>query len=234
MMQPSTIAIDGPAASGKSTLARRLASTLNYLFVDTGLMYRAVTLAVLRRNIAVEDERAVTKLAREIELDIRQPSLENGRQSDVILDGEDVTWDVRIPEVDANVSMVSSYPGVRRAMTERQRNIGRRGNVVMVGRDIGTVVLPDADLKIYLDASVETRASRRYLERTERGEDVSEAEIIDSMRERDRLDTTRRLAPLRKAEDAVVIDSTNMNPDEVFHVALDLIHVYDRETGRKS
>lgn len=232
MMQPSMIAIDGPAASGKSTLARRLASTLDFLFVDTGLMYRAVTLAALRRRIPVEDERAVTRLAGEMEIDIRQPSEENGRQSDVLMDGKDVTWDVRIPEVDANVSMVSSYPGVRRAMTERQRNIGRRGNVVMVGRDIGTVVLPDADLKIYLDAAVETRAVRRYLECAERGEDVSEEEILESMRERDRLDSTRRLAPLTKAEDAVVIDSTNMNPDEVFHAALDLIHEYDREAGR--
>lgn len=223
MTLPSTIAIDGPAASGKSTLAQRLASKLEYLFVDTGVMYRAVTLAALRRDVPVEDEPAVDKLANDIDLDVRQPSKANGRQYDVLLDGEDVTWDIRIPEVDANVSRVSSYAGVRRAMTERQRKIGQRGNVVMVGRDIGTVVLPDADCKIYLDASVETRARRRYLECRQRGEDVSEEEILTSMKERDRLDSTRSLAPLRKAEDAVPIDSTDMNPDEVLRAALGLI-----------
>jgi cytidylate kinase len=223
MAQPSMIAIDGPAASGKSTLAQRLAVELGYLYFDTGVMYRAVTLAALRRDVPIGDEEAVSDLAREIRIDVRQPSKDDGRQYDVLLDDSDVTWAIRDPEVDSNVSQVSAYAGVRQAMTERQRKIGQRGDVVMVGRDIGTVVLPDADLKFYLDASVEARAVRRFKECLARGEDVTKQEILESMRQRDRIDSSRRLAPLRKAEDAVMIDSTYMDPDEVFRTALDHI-----------
>jgi cytidylate kinase len=234
MSRPSTIAIDGPAASGKSTLAQRLAATQNYLYFDTGVMYRAVTLAALRSKIAIDDERAVSALARRISIDVRQPSLEDGRQYDVLLDDEDVTWAIRDPAVDANVSQVSTYACVRRAMTDRQRKIGQRGEVVMVGRDIGTVVLPNADLKIYLDASVETRAERRYEECKARGENVTRQEVIEAMRERDRIDSSRRLAPLRKADDAVVIDSTSMNPDAVLQAALEYVEKDNDETDAKA
>jgi cytidylate kinase len=223
MVQPSTIAIDGPAASGKSTLAQRLAAELDYLYFDTGVMYRAVTLAALRRDVSIGDEPAVSALAEKISIDVRQPSKDDGRQYDVLLDEEDVTWAIRNPEVDANVSQVSAYAGVRRAMTDRQRKIGRRGDVVMVGRDIGTVVLPDADLKIYLDASVEARAERRYKECKARGDQVSQQEILESMQERDRIDSSRRLAPLRRADDAVMIDSTAMDPGQVLQAALEHI-----------
>lgn len=219
----STIAIDGPAASGKSTLAKRLAGELGYLYFDTGVMYRAVTLAVLRRGIDVQDERCVSDIAGDLEIDVRPASSEDSRQYDVILNGEDVTWDIRSPEVDRNVSQVSMYAGVRDAMTQRQREIGARGGVVMVGRDIGTVVLPDADLKIYLDASVEARAKRRFMEKRERGEPADYEHILTDMRKRDRIDSTRELAPLRVASDAMILDNTYLSIDQELEKVLEII-----------
>lgn len=215
MPKPNMIAVDGPAASGKSTLARQLADRLGYLFFDTGVMYRAVTWMALQQQIAVTDEAAVTALAERIHIDVRPPSQEDGRLYDVLVDGEDVTWAIRAPQVDANVSVVAAYPGVRRALTEQQRRIGLRGQVVMVGRDIGTVVLPEADLKVYLDASVEERARRRYLECRQRGEPVSLEEILEAMRRRDAMDSERAVAPLRPAEDAVIVNSDGMDAGEV-------------------
>jgi cytidylate kinase len=164
MPLPSVIAIDGPAASGKSTLARLLAEELGYLYFDTGVMYRAVTWIALQRNLVIEDEAAITSLAQSIPIDVRPPSKQDGRAYDVWVEGQDITWQIRRPEVDANVSPVSAYAGVRQALSAQQRRIGQRGRVVMVGRDIGTVVLPEAGLKIYLDASAEERARRRYKE----------------------------------------------------------------------
>jgi cytidylate kinase len=216
------IAIDGPAAAGKSTLARRIAETLGYLYLDTGVMYRAVTLAALQKGIDIDDEAAVSKIAIEIDIDVRQARVSDGRQYDVLLDGEDVTWNIRSAAVDTNVSQVSTYAGVRQAMTQVQRQIGLRGDVVMVGRDIGTVVLPEADLKLYLDASVEARAKRRFDECVARGELVKLDEILTWMRERDRIDSTRTIAPLRPAEDAIILDSTTLDADEVFEKALSL------------
>ena len=218
-----TIAIDGPAASGKSTLARLLAARLNFLFLDTGVMYRAVTLAALRQGVDLEDKEAVNAIAEHLDLDVQHPSVDDSRQYDVLMAGEDVTWEIRTPEVDANVSLVSSYAGVRQAMTERQRRIGERGQVVMVGRDIGTIVLPQADLKLYLDASVEARAKRRFEECHERGDQVTYADILGSMRERDRIDSTRDLAPLVVAEDAIIIDSTYLSIEQVLESALQIV-----------
>jgi cytidylate kinase len=209
------IAIDGPAASGKSTLASGLAMYFGYLYFDTGVMYRAVTLAALERQVPIEDEQGVTRIANELSIDVRPPSVDDSRQYDILVDGEDVTWEIRTKDVDANVSQVSMYSGVREAMTKRQREIGLRGFVVMVGRDIGTVVLPEADLKIFLTASDEARALRRYLEASERGDVVEYEGILHSMRERDRLDSTRVLAPLKAADDAILIDTTEMLTDEV-------------------
>ena len=210
------IAIDGPAGSGKSTIAQRLAQRLGYLYFDTGVMYRAVTLAALRGAVPVGDEQAVEALARKVTLDVRSPSVGDGRQYDVLLDGLDVTWELRSQQVDANVSQVSMYAGVRQAMSARQREIGLRGAVVMVGRDIGTVVLPEADLKVYLDASVEERARRRWHEAVTRGEAVmSYEDVLQAMRERDRIDSTRQVAPLKVAAGAVVLDSTNLEIDQV-------------------
>jgi CMP/dCMP kinase len=216
---PSIIAIDGPAASGKSTLGRRLADALGYLFFDTGVMYRAVTWLALQRGMDVNDEAAVTALAESIRIDVLPASQPDGRACDVIVDGTDITWAARRPEVDRNVSRVAAYRDVRRAMTEQQRRIGLRGKVVMVGRDIGTVVLPEADLKIYLDASAPERARRRYIEIKARGSDLGYDVILDAVLQRDRIDSTRDFAPLCAAQDAVVIDSDKLSADEVFERA---------------
>jgi len=213
---PSIVAIDGPAASGKSTLGRRLADWLQYLFLDTGVMYRAITWQVLQQGIPVGDEAAVTELAERITIDVRPPSIHDGRACDVFVDGRDITWETRTAAVDANVSPVSAYRGVRAAMSEQQRRIGQRGRVVMVGRDIGTVVLPEADLKIYLDASATERARRRYEELRLRGVEAEMHAVLSGVLERDRIDSTRDVAPLRVATDALLIDSENLSADEVF------------------
>jgi cytidylate kinase len=215
-MTPNIIAIDGPAASGKSTIGKRLADELGYLFFDTGVMYRAVTWIALQRGMDVRDEAAVTRLAEETPIDVAPASRSDGRACDVLVEGRDITWETRRPEVDANVSIVSAYAGVRREMSQQQRRIGQRGRVVMVGRDIGTVVLPEADLKIYLDASAEERARRRFEEIRARGEEADYEEILSKVRERDRIDSTRAVAPLRPAEDAVILDTDKLSADEVF------------------
>ncbi|RME08219.1 MAG: (d)CMP kinase [Anaerolineae bacterium] len=223
MSLPSTIAIDGPAASGKSTLARRLAERLNYLYFDTGVMYRAVTWLALERQASLEDEALITRFAEETQIDVRPPSKDDGRAYDVLVDGEDVTWAIRSPEVDANVSVVAAYAGVRRALTEQQRRIGLRGRVVMVGRDIGTVVLPEAELKIYLDASVEERARRRYQECVARGDAVTYEEVLQAMKRRDQIDSTRAVAPLRPAEDAVILNSDDLTAEQVIEQVLSYV-----------
>lgn len=214
-MKIYTIAIDGPAASGKSTIAELLSKELNFIFFDTGVMYRAVTLAALRKLGVVDDEDAVTHLAEAVRIDVEKPSQHDGRKYDVLLDGEDVTWEIRSADVEAHVSQVSVYGGVRKAMTSQQRRIGRRGNCVMVGRDIGTVVMPDADLKIYLDASAEERAQRRYRENVERGVNSDFDVILENVRTRDRIDSTRMIAPLKPAADAHIIDTDGLSIQDV-------------------
>ena len=222
MKPPAIIAIDGPAASGKSTLGFRLAEVLGYLYFDTGLMYRAVTWLVLKRAVDVRDEAAVTRLAQDVPIEVSPPSLDDGRACDVVVDGLDITWEMSTPEIDTNVSIVAAYPGVRRALTAQQRRIGMRGRVVMVGRDIGTVVLPEADLKIYLVASAEQRARRRFNEIIARGGQASYPEILAKVVERDHVDSTRIVAPLKAAGDAIVLDSDQLDADQVFEKAYDL------------
>jgi len=212
---PSIIAIDGPAASGKSTLGRRLAESLGYLFFDTGVMYRAVTFLALERGLDVRDETAITALAESMQVDVLPASRDDGRLYDVLIEDRDVTWEIRHADVDANVSMVSAYPGVRRALLPQQRRVGQRGHVVMVGRDIGTVVLPEADLKVYLDASAEERARRRYDESHARGGAENYEEILAKVKARDRFDSTRKVAPMRPATDAIILDSDQLGADEV-------------------
>jgi len=229
LVKASRIAIDGPAASGKSTIGQLLAESLGYLYFDTGVMYRAVTWACLERGIPIGDEEAVTRLAQELEIDVTRPTVADGRQYTVWVDGEDVTWAIRRPEVDANVSPVSAYPGVRAALTAAQRRIGAAGRVVMVGRDIGTVVMPDADLKIYLDAAVEERARRRYCELVRRGEPADYEAVLEAMKRRDIIDSTRAAAPLRAAPDAVVVDSTCLSIEEVLKRIGDLLCPVEEE-----
>jgi cytidylate kinase len=214
-LRPSTIAIDGPAASGKSTIGELLAQDLDYLYFDTGVMYRAVTWAALERGIPIGDEAAVTALAERLRIDVGPPTVDDERQYTVLADGTDVTWAIRTPEVDANVSVVSAYPGVRRALVVQQRRVATEGPVVMVGRDIGTVVLPDADLKLYLDAGVEERARRRWLEVQAWGQEADYEAVLAAMRRRDGIDSGRAIAPLRVAEDAFVVDTTELGVEEV-------------------
>jgi cytidylate kinase len=221
------IAIDGPAAAGKSTVGELLATELNYLYFDTGVMYRAVTWAALERNISIADEAAVSRLAQEVRIDVLQPTAQDGRQYTVYVDGQDVTWDLRRPEVEYGVSPVSAYPAVRAALTAQQRRIGLRGKVVMVGRDIGTVVLPDASLKIYLDATVEARARRRHLENRQRGQKARYADILRAMRRRDQIDSQRDAAPLRPAADAVIIDTTDLQVAQVMVQVRELLQQKD-------
>lgn len=227
---PTMITIDGPAASGKTSLGKRIADELGYLFFDTGIMYRAVTWLALTHQIDIDDEISICHLAETTEIDVRPPTRQDLRNADVIVEGQDITWKIRLPEVDANVSVVSAYPGVRRALTHQQRRIGKRGRIVMVGRDIGTVVLPEADLKIYLDATAEERARRRYLELRQHGQPADYEEILKGVRRRDEIDSTRAVAPLRPADDAVIIDSDNMNLDQVFRFVMDIIRSKD-DTG---
>jgi cytidylate kinase len=222
MSQPEIIAIDGPAGSGKSTIGKMVAEELDYLYFDTGVMYRAVTLAAINKGIIFEDEELISILAEEININLRIPTIDDGRDNDVILDDQDVTWEIRSPEVDENVSIVSAYPRVRKALGEKQRRIGLQGKVVMVGRDIGTVILPEADLKIYLDASIEERALRRYQELKMRGEAVEYDAILSMLRERDNIDSTREFAPLKAAEDAIVIDTDRLDIQEVFTRILEI------------
>lgn len=215
MTRPSLIAIDGAAASGKSTVGCILARRLGYMYFDTGVMYRAVTWATLERGIPTDDEAAVTSLAESLVIEVTPPTQDDDRQYTVYADGQDVTWAIRQPAVDAAVSQISAYPGVRQALTLQQRRIAASGHMVMVGRDIGTVVLPAADLKLYIQASVEERARRRYQECQARGEDVTYQEVLASMRRRDQIDSQRAHAPLRVARDAVIIDTDGLDIEEV-------------------
>jgi cytidylate kinase len=221
--RPSTIAIDGPAASGKSTIGALLAKRLGYVYLDTGVMYRAVTWAALARGVAIEDEAGVTALAEALQIDVLRPTVDDGRQYTVLADGQDATWAIRQPEVDHGVSPVSAYAGVRAALTTQQRRVGKRGQIVMVGRDIGTVVLPDADLKVYLDATLEERVERRYREVLERDEQADYRAVHDTVRGRDVIDSNRALAPLRPADDAVVIDTTPLSVTQVLERVMALV-----------
>lgn len=215
MSNHGIIAIDGPAGSGKSTIGKLLAEYLGYLYFDTGILYRAVTFLALRRGVQVDEKEKVVEIAQSIKIDIRQSNSKNGGNIELFVDGEDVTSSLHTPEVDENVSVVAAHPGVRSALKEQQRRIGLQGNIVMVGRDIGSVILPEADLKIYLDASTEERALRRYRERIDRGEMVDYDSILATLQDRDRIDSTREVAPLKLASGAVVIDTDGLNIREV-------------------
>ena len=215
MSQYISIAIDGPAASGKSSVGLRLANQLGYLFIDTGAMYRAVTWAALNREIDIFDEIKVSDLAENLLIKIDQPSVGDGRVNDIFVDGVDITWKIKEHGVNDYVSQVSKYHDVRNSLTLQQQNIARQGNIVMVGRDIGTVVLPKANQKFFLNASVEERAKRRYEEEISRGGKPDYTEIIKNVIKRDKIDSTRDLAPLVPAIDAIIIDTNNKNIEQV-------------------
>ncbi|MCL4236859.1 MAG: (d)CMP kinase [Anaerolineae bacterium] len=228
MALPSTIAIDGPAGSGKSSVSFALAQRLGYLFVDTGAFYRAVTLLALRAGKDLSDSDGVAALARSAALDITGDLGSDGRQCTVLANGEDVTWEIHSPQVDAHVSIVAANPGVRQAMLAAQRALAARGRAIMAGRDIGTVVLPDADLKIYIDASLEKRAERRYAQRVGSGEPADLAQISEGLRQRDTIDSQRDIAPLLRAPDAVYLDTTTLSFEQTVEAAYQIVLGWDR------
>jgi cytidylate kinase len=210
-----TIAIDGPAAAGKSTVGEIVARKIDGVYFDTGILYRALTLLALENRVESTDEAALAKLAADMDIQIGRPSVADGRQVDVLLGQRDVTHSLRTPAIDRNVSAVSAHRNVRAALLEQQRRIGRSGRVVMVGRDIGTVVLPDAELKIFLDASPEERARRRCVQLEEMGRPLPYDAVLADMKRRDQIDSERDVAPLRPADDAVVIDSDALTIEQV-------------------
>ena len=218
MARPSTIAIDGPVAAGKTSVGRSVSKKLRYRLLDTGIMYRAITWLALHNGIDVEDEAALGNLARATAVRLKE-----GDDSAVLLDGHAVSKELRGPEVDRAVSLVARVAAVREALVEQQREIAREGRIVVVGRDIGTVVLPCAELKLYLVASVAERARRRHLELVRQGHPVEYSFVLDNLRERDNLDTGRANSPLRSAPDAVLVDTDGIDMDEVVERMLELI-----------
>jgi cytidylate kinase len=209
------VAIDGPSGAGKSTIAKRLAERLGFTYIDTGAMYRAVALWGLRQNVAMEDMHRMEQLALAAEIELAP-----GR---IRLNGEDVTESIRTPEVSSGASRIAVIPGVRRAMVAKQREIGERASVVMEGRDIGTVVFPRAQVKIFLDARPNERVRRRLQEVRARGEEVSEPELAAQIEERDRRDSTRADAPLAQAPDAVYLDSSGLGIEDVEQAILKIV-----------
>jgi cytidylate kinase len=213
------IAIDGPVGAGKSTVAKLVARKLGYLYVDTGAMYRAVALKALRLGMDINDPIVMAMLAEATDIQLQQQGDGSVR---VFLDGEDVTEAIRTPKVSEASSIVSAYEGVRKVLAERQKAMAELGGVVMEGRDIQTVIAPDAEVKIFLTASLEERAKRRWLELQQKGISVSYEEVLQEVKERDERDKTRAIAPLRKAPDAVEIDTTGMTPEEVAEKIVEL------------
>jgi CMP/dCMP kinase len=221
-----TIAIDGPAGSGKSTVARRVAAMLGYLYLDSGAMYRAVALKVLERRIALESEVQLEALARETHIELKAPTQEQeaaGLKNRVLLDGREVTEAIRTAEVAQAASRLATIAGVREVLVAEQQRAGNGGGVVMEGRDIGTVVFPSAELKIFLDASQETRAQRRWKEHQEKGDDATLLEVLQEVRERDKRDRERKVSPLVKAKDAVLVDNTAMGIEETARLIVFLV-----------
>ena len=213
------VAIDGPASSGKSTISKLIAKENHFVYLDTGAMYRVVTLAVLRNKISIDDHEAIEKLVQTIEIGF---SMQDGKQS-VFMNGEDVTDEIRSVEVTKNVSAVSAIKEVRTRLVHLQQEIAENHSIIMDGRDIGTVVLPQAEIKIFLVASVEERAKRRYIENQEKGIEMSYEELVEDIRRRDYIDSTRKESPLKKADDAIEIDTTTMTIDDVVKTVTALI-----------
>ncbi len=224
MNKPISVAIDGPSAAGKSTIAKRVAAILGFTYIDTGAMYRAFTYAVIKKGLNPEDEAASCSIIPEVSIDL----LDDGR---VLCNGEDVTKAIREPLVSSNVSYIASYKDIRLALVDMQRAMSQSKSVVMDGRDIGTYVLPNAEVKIYQIASTEARAQRRYKENVEKGIPTSMQDVIDNLTKRDYIDSHRAFAPLRPAEDSVQLDTSAMTIEEVVDAVLKII---EDKTGVKA
>lgn len=215
-MKPLVVAIDGPAGAGKSSVAQRVAQALGYRYLDTGALYRALAWKAIRRGLRPHDTRYIIEMARETQVELRQ---QDGEQR-VLVDGQDVTEAIRTPEVANLASPISAIPEVRELLLDWQREYGRQGGVVAEGRDTGTIVFPEAPVKIFLTASLDERARRRHKELLERGVNISYEQVKLDMEARDQRDATRHVAPLRPAPDAVVIDSTHMSLEQVVEEVL--------------
>ena len=229
-MPDITIAIDGYSSTGKSTVAKQLADWLQYLYIDTGAMYRAITLFAMEKGFITEDhfdEKALIDSLADISLEFKK---NNGGANEIFLNGRNVSKEIRTMAVSEFVSPIATVSEVRKKLVEQQQKMAKGGTVVMDGRDIGTVVLPNADLKIFMTASAEERAKRRYKELLERGDKVTYEEVLENVNERDHIDTTREDSPLKKASDAIAIDNSEMNLEDQFHTILQLAQ--DRIAGR--
>jgi len=231
-MPKLTIAIDGPAGSGKSSVARRIAAVLGYLYLDSGAMYRALALKALQHNISLEDEAQLEKLAADTHIELKPPTPEQeraGSKNDVFLDGVDVTDAIRTGEVAQAASRLATIAGVRRVLIAEQQRAGAGGGVVMEGRDIGTVVFPNAELKIFLDASPEVRAERRWREHQEKGDHLTVLQVLEEVRQRDQRDRERKVSPLVRAADAVIVDNTAMDVEETARLIVMLARERDKD-----
>ena len=231
-MPTLTIAIDGPPGSGKTSVARLVAGILGYLYLDSGAMYRAVALKALQRKIPLDDEMQLAKLANETHIELRSPTPEQERagiKNRVFLDGKEVAQEIRTPEVAQAASRLATIAGVRSVLVAEQQRSGAGGGIVMEGRDIGTVVFPKAELKIFLEASPEVRAERRWKEHLEKGEPMTLAQVLEEVRERDKRDRERKVSPLVRATDAVLIDNTAMDAAETARLIVMLARERERE-----
>lgn len=218
-MEYISVAIDGPSGAGKSTVARDVAARMGYVYVDTGAMYRAIGLAVYRRGITGEDTAGIIASLPTVDISL---AYQDGMQH-VLLNGEDVSEAIRTPEIAQYASKVSAVPEVRRFLLDVQRDMAKNSNILMDGRDIGTVILPDAPVKIFLTASAKTRAERRYRELKEKGQQVTLEGVLADIQARDRQDTTRAVAPLRQADDAVLLDTSALDLEQSIAAVLRII-----------
>jgi cytidylate kinase len=234
-MPKLTIAIDGPAGSGKSSVAGRVAELLGYLYLDSGAMYRALALKALQHGVPLEDETRLESLAKETHIEMRPPAPEQaaeGVKNRVFLDGREVTAAIRTGEVAKAASRLATIAGVRLVLVAEQQRAGAGGGIVMEGRDIGTVVFPGAELKIFLEASPETRAERRWKEHQEKGDAMTLAQVLEEVRERDRRDRERKVSPLVRAADAILVDNTAMDVEETARLVVLLAREREKDSIR--
>jgi cytidylate kinase len=234
-MPKLTVAIDGPAGSGKSSVARRVAAMLGYLYLDSGAMYRALALKALRCQVSLGDEFRLAELANQTHIELKAPNAEQeaaGAKNCVFLDGADVTLEIRTAEVAQAASRLATIAKVREVLVAEQQRAGAGGGVVMEGRDIGTVVFPKAELKIFLDATPEVRAERRWKEHQEKGDKVTLAEVLDEVIERDKRDRERKVSPLMRAPDAVLVDNTAMGIEETARLIVMLTREREGEVAK--
>lgn len=234
ILRQPVICIDGPAASGKTTVAKALAERLGFLYLDTGVLYRALTWVAMRRGIPAGKGSELAELARNVKIEVQPAPPGDLRQTLVRADGEDVSLSIRTPEVDSNVSEVSAHPEVRAALAELQRDFARKGGVVLAGRDMGTVIWPEAEVKVFLDATHEERARRRQRQAAENGTILEFATVLADLRRRDEYDSSRAVAPLRPAEGAVIVDSTLLSVEQVVESILELVQAVNPEDGGRS